>query len=409
MKQLLRRYTEAATAIEEWGDFYNETSFGRSEDFGFEPLCARLVWRHDSWRSWRGCPQDRRRPFRFGRPGIYLAHSPYDPLNRNKKSIILNLKDEEARKIFYALAATADVVMEGFRPGVVKRLKIDYETLKGINGRLIYCAITGYGQEGPHRDLAGHDLTYIAQGGALGIMREPDYIPANILGDFVSGGIQAALGILLALHARQTTGKGQYIDISITDGVTSLLAPFIAKYLEMGHMPDLEDRATVGGTAYYNVYRTKDGKFIAIASGEQHFFVNLCKIIGCEQFIPHQYEGKKQAEMKTFFTKAFLTKTRDEWFDLLSATDTAVGKVQNMGDLVSDPQVLHRQMIVEMDHPTVGKVKQAGIPIKLSDTPGAIRGFSPRPGEQTFEVLKGLGYGEDEIRRLAAKGAVTMA
>jgi crotonobetainyl-CoA:carnitine CoA-transferase CaiB-like acyl-CoA transferase len=341
-------------------------------------------------------------------PEFTSPDSPYDPLNRNKRSIVLNLKNDEARKVFYQLAEKADVVVEGFRPGVTKRLKVDYETLKSINDRIIYCSLTGYGQDGPNRQLAGHDLNYISQGGALGIMRRPDAIPGNILGDFVSGGMQTAIGVLIALQARHATGRGQYVDIAITDGVVSLIAPYMAKYLETGRMPDLEVRATVGGTAYYNVYETKDGKFISIASGEQSFFANLCKILECEQFIPSQLDGARQAEIKAFFTKKFLTKTRDEWFDVLSGQDTAVGKVLSPAEVTSDPHLIHRQMIVEMDHPTAGKVKQTGVPVKLSDTPGGIRGFSPKPGEHTREVLRQLGYNEEEIMRLKAAGAVSM-
>lgn len=339
-------------------------------------------------------------------PEFTSPDSPFDPLNRGKKSIILNLKKEEAQKIFYMLVERADVVVEGFRPGVVKRLKIDYETLKSINNRIIYCSLTGYGQDGPYQQLAGHDLNYISQGGFLGIMPRPDAIPGNIFGDLVCGGMQVAIGVLLALQARQRTGKGQYIDIAITDGVVALIAPYLSKYFETGQLPDLEIRASVGGTGYYNVYETKDGKFISIASGENSFFINLCKTLGCEQFIPHQHDPEKQAEIKSYFTKIFLTKTRDEWFEILSKKDTAVGKVLIPSEISSDPQLCHREMIVEMDHPNIGKVKQVGIPIKLSDTPGRIKGFSPRKGQHTIEILKEIGYEEVEIKRLLILDAV---
>jgi crotonobetainyl-CoA:carnitine CoA-transferase CaiB-like acyl-CoA transferase len=341
-------------------------------------------------------------------PEFPSPSSPFEPLNRNKRSIALNLKTDEARQIFYKLVDKVDVVVEGFRPGVAKRLGLGYETLKEINPRLVYCSITGYGQDGPYRDLAGHDLNYIAQGGVLGVMSRPDVIPGNILGDLAAGGMQAVIGILAALVARITTHKGQYVDIAMTDGVVSLLSLYIGKYLETGSMPKEEERATVGGTAYYNVYKAKDGKFIAIASGEPRFFANLCKALGCEEFIPFQMDSGKTAEIKEFFTRTFLTKTRDEWFDILSQSDTAVGKVYAIGELISDPQVLHRQMIVELDHPTSGKVKQVGIPIKLSDTPGRIRKFGSRPGEDTAEVLKGLGYSKEEIRGLVNMGAIAM-
>lgn len=341
-------------------------------------------------------------------PEFPAPSSPFEPLNRNKRSIVLNLKTDEAKHIFYKLVEKVDVVVEGFRPGVAKRLGLGYETLKEINPRLVYCSITGYGQDGPYRDLAGHDLNYIAQGGFLGIMSRPDVIPGNVLGDLAAGGMQAAIGILTALVARKTTNKGQYVDIAMTDGVVSLLSLYIGKYLETGSMPKEEERATVGGTAYYNVYKTKDGKFITIAAGEPKFFANLCKALGCEKFILFQMDSGKTTEIKEFFTRTFLTKTRDEWFDILSQSDTAVGKVYAIDELISDPQVLHRQMIVELDHPTSGKVKQVGIPIKLSDTPGRIRKFGSRPGEDTAEVLKDLGYSAEEIRDLVNKGAVAI-
>lgn len=334
--------------------------------------------------------------------------SPFDPLNRNKRSISLNLKTNEGKRIFHQLAQKADVVVEGFRPGVTTRLGIDYETLKEINPRLIYCAVTGYGQSGPYRNLVGHDINYIAQGGVLGIMTSPDVIPGNVVADVAAGGMQAAIGILSAVVARQATGKGQFVDISVTDGVVFMVSHYIAKYLETGSMPAEEDRTTVGAAPYYNVFRTKDDKFISIASAEPKFFANLCKILGCEDFIPYSSQKARAGEIRDFFSRTFLTKTRDEWFEILSKSDTAVGKVNSVSDLISDPQVLHRKMIVELDHPMLGVVRQPGIAIKLSETPGSIRKFSPKSGENTIEVLSQLGYGQDAIEELAEAGAITV-
>lgn len=332
--------------------------------------------------------------------------SPYDPLNRNKRSLELNLKTDEGKRIFYQLAKKADIVVEGFRPGASKRLGIDYETLSKINPRIIYCAISGYGQDGPLSNLAGHDITYIAQGGVLGTMGRPDVIPGNIIGDWAGGGMQGVIGILAAVVARQTTGRGQFVDIAVTDGVTSFLCAYIAKYLETGSMPAEEDRTTVGAEHYYSVYETKDGKHIAIGNAEPKFFTNLCEAMGCEEYVPYQMDRKKAKEIKAFFAETFLTKTRDEWFNLLLEKDTCVGKVYTVGELIHDPHVLHRQMIVELDHPVLGKVKQSGIPIKLSDTPGRIRKFSPQIGENTREVLESLGYGDTQISLLQRTGVV---
>ncbi len=342
-------------------------------------------------------------------PEFPAPNSRYEPLGRNKRSIILNLKKDEGREIFYKLAADADVVVEGFRPGAVARLGVDYNTLRGLNERIVYCSITGYGQDGPYRDLVGHDLNYLAHGGLLGILKHPSHIPGNIAGDLVSGGMQAVIGILAALVSRQTSGKGQYVDVAMGDGIVSLITLYVAKYLETGRMPDEETRATVGGTHYYNVYETRDHKFIAVASGEVRFFANLCEGLGCEQYIPYQFDIGKTQEIKEHFTRTFLTKTRDEWFEILTRKDTAVGKVFTVDELVSDPHVLHRQMIVEIEDPRRGTVKQVGIPIKFSETPGRIKDLGSLPGEDTARVLASLGYSAEAIEELSRKGVVTMA
>jgi len=342
-------------------------------------------------------------------PEFPTPNSPHDPLSRNKRSVVLNLKTDEGRSIFYKLAGGADVIVEGFRPGVVHRLEVDYETIKCLNQRIVYCSITGYGQDGPYKELVGHDINYIAHGGLLGILKDPFAIPGNIAGDLASGGMQATIGILAALFSRQNTGRGQYIDISMADGVVSLLALYIGKYLQCGCMPEETARATIGGTHYYNVYRTKDGKCISIGSGEGRFFANLCTALGCEQFIPYQLDSRKVDEIKEYFTQIFRTKTRDEWFDILTRTDTAVAKVNTIDDLVVDPHVLHRSMILEVDDPRRGKVRQVGIPIKLLETPGEVRNLGSIPGEDTAEVLNQLGYSLDETMELARKGVIRLA
>ena len=185
--------------------------------------------------------------------------SPFDPSNRNKRSIGLNLKSDQGREIFYKLAKDADIVVEGFRPGVTRRLGIDYPKLKKVNKGIIYCAITGYGQGGPYRDLPGHDINYISQGGVLGIMKEP-VLPGNLIGDIAGGGMQAVIGILAAVIAREKTGEGQFVDISITDGIVSQLAPYFGAYVMNNRMPNESDRVSMGTMPFYNVYRTKDGK-----------------------------------------------------------------------------------------------------------------------------------------------------
>jgi crotonobetainyl-CoA:carnitine CoA-transferase CaiB-like acyl-CoA transferase len=325
--------------------------------------------------------------------------SPFDPSNRNKRSIGLNLKSERGREIFYKLAEDADIVVDGFRPGVTERLGIDYPKLKEINKGIIYCAITGYGQDGPYKNLPGHDVNYISQAGVLGIMKEP-VLPGNLVGDIAGGGMQAVIGILAAVIAREKTGGGQFVDISITDGVVSQLGPYFAAYSMNNRMPDETDRVSTGTVPFYNIYETKDGKKISIGCSEPWFFVNLCKALECEDMIPHHADREKYTKVTEAFSRKFLTRTRDEWFEILTQSDIAVSKVLELEELEDDPQLKHRNMIVELDHPEKGSVKQTGIPVKLSGTPGSIRKFAPGRGEDTVTVLMDIGYSEDEIKKL---------
>lgn len=325
--------------------------------------------------------------------------SPFDPSNRNKRSIGLNLKSDKGREIFLKLAKDADIVVEGFRPGVTERLGINYDKLKEINKGIIYCAITGYGQDGPYKFLPGHDVNYISQAGVLGMMKEP-VLPGNLVGDIAGGGMQAAIGILAAVIARGKTGEGQFVDISITDGAVSQLGPYFAAYAMNNRMPDESDMVSTGTVPFYNIYKTKDGKKISLGCAEPWFFVNLCKALNCEDLIPLHGEVERFGEVADAFTKKFLTKSRDEWFDILTQSDVAVSKVLEFDELENDPQLKHRNMIVELDHPELGKVRQAGIPIKLSGTPGSIRKFAPKRGEDAVDILMKVGYSKEEIEKL---------
>jgi crotonobetainyl-CoA:carnitine CoA-transferase CaiB-like acyl-CoA transferase len=337
-------------------------------------------------------------------------HSPYWALNRNKKSLGLNLKHDDARQIFYQLAERADVVVEEFRPGVAKRLGIDYDTLCQRNPRLIYCAVTGYGQSGPYKDLVGHDINYIAMAGCLGMIGPqggPPVIPHNLIADFAAGGMHGAVGVLAALMARERTGRGQFVDIAMTDGVYSLLVSHLSTYFATGMVPRRGETLLDGGAHYYNVYETKDGKWMSLGSIEPWFYANLCKVLGREDFLPYEFaEGAKREEIKQAFRDTFKTKTRDEWFDLLTQHDICVGKVYDLDETATDPHLQARDMIVEVEHPEVGPVKQVGISVKLSDTPGQIRFLAAPLGTHTAEILTDLGYAPQKIAQLRAEGAI---
>ena len=336
----------------------------------------------------------------------------FDALNRNKKSVGLNLRSEKGRQIFYQLAQTADVIVEGFRPGVVKRLGVDYEAIKAINPRVVYCSLSGYGQDGPYSSFSGHDVNYISIAGALdliGTSGGSPVIPLNLLADFAGASLHGVMGILAALVARGKTGVGQYVDIAYTDGVISLLSWFISNHFSSGAMYKRGETWLHGAYPYYGAYEAKDGKYVSIGCVEPWFWENLCRALGKEEYIPycvapehfiHKPEDDKWEEISSYLKQVFLTKTRDEWFEFLSKKDVPVGKVHTLDEFSSDPQVLHRQMVLEMDHPTVGKVKQPGIAIKLSETPGKVRTFAPLFGEHTEEVLLQLGYTDTQISEL---------
>ncbi len=343
----------------------------------------------------------------------------FQAVNRNKQSVLLNLKSKEGKDIFFKLVKKADVVVEGFRPGVVKRLGIDYATLEKLNPKIVYCSISGYGQDGPYSTLSGHDINYISVAGALepiGSLGNGPAIPLNLIADYGGGGKDAAIGIASALLARGKTGKGQHIDISLTDSVISLLTESILDYyFESGASIRRGQHPLNGGFPYYNVYETQDGKYITIGCIEPWLWENLCRAIGKEEYIPFHFrlehylnppEEKVWKEMLSFLKKLFLTKTRDEWFEFLSQRDVPVGKVYSLDEVFADPQVLHRKMIMEIEHPNVGKIKQAGIAIKLSDTPGTIRSLAPLPGQHTDVVLTGLGYRADELDELRKQSIV---
>ena len=338
-------------------------------------------------------------------------HASFNALQRNKRSIALNLKEPEALEVFRRLAADADVVVEGFRPGVVDRLGVGYEQVKQINPRAIYCSVSGYGQTGPYSQMAGHDINYISFAGALGLIGDsPDgkpVIPLNLIADYAGGGLCGAVGILAALMAREKTGRGQYVDIAMTEGVLYMLCGAIGDALAQGYNATRGSDRLNGGSPFYNVYRTADGKYFSIAAIEPWFWENLCRAIGREDMIPHQQAGdEKRAEIAATLDAVFLTKTRDEWFETLRNANISVGKVYDLDEALSDPQALERGMVVELDEPGVseGRVIQPGIPFHLSETPGKVRHPGSVTGQHTMEVLAALGYTPIQVDGLLARG-----
>ncbi len=324
----------------------------------------------------------------------------FNALDRNKRSVALNLKLPAAKAAFYRLAERADVVVEGYRPGVVKRLGVDYETLAARNPRLVYCSISGYGQDGPYRLLVGHDINYAAMAGALSITGPadgPPYFPANLLGDYAGGGMHAVIGILTALWVRERTGRGQYVDISMTEGILTLLAAALSESYGTGEFVRRGTHRLTGALPHYGVYRCKDGRYLSIGANEPWFYDNLMAAIGRPDLAGTQGDAARHGEVRAELEAAIATKTRDEWFAELEEKDVCVAPVHELDELERDPQIAARQMLVDVPHPEFGSVKQVGISVKLSETPGAIRSPAPGRGEHTAEVLREAGLSEAEI------------
>jgi len=340
-------------------------------------------------------------------------------VNRNKRSLSLNLKAPEGQAIFRKLAAGADVIIEGFRPGVMARLGADYDAIRALNPRLVYCSLSGFGQDGPYRDYPAHDMNYLSLAGVLGLIGEADRkpaIPLNLVADYAGASLHGALGIMLALFARERTGRGQHVDVSYLDTTISLLAatPNMRFFFSDGAAPRRGQGFLGGSYPYYAIYETRDGKLLTIGCTEPWLWENFCRAIGRPDFArfarkPDQFVRAANAEEETArreIEAIIRTRDRDEWYDMLVKADVCVGKVYDVEEMVTDPQVLHRRMIVDIQHPRHGTVREVGIAIKLSDTPGTIRTAAPTPGEHTDDVLKTLGVSPAEISGLRSKGVI---
>ncbi len=338
--------------------------------------------------------------------GIGAGHLVF---NRNKESIGLNLKDPRGRAVFLELAEKADVVLESFRPGVVDRLGVGYEDIKAINPRVIYCSISGYGQDGPYRLRPGHDINYISVAGLLGMTGLPDgtpVMPGFQVGD-ASGGMFAALGTLLALRAREGSGTGQYLDVSMMDGSLHWLFEPFFKYLASGTSPRPGSERLSGGIPSYNIYRTKDGRHISLGILEPHFWRNLCELLQREDLLEYQsVVGEKAAYAKAELAAIFAARTLDEWREKLDGVEVCWAPVSTFDEAFDDPQVQHRGLLIEDSHPVAGKIRQLGMPIRLSGTPGEVGGPAPAHGEHTVAIMAELGHTPEEAHALRHDGVL---
>lgn len=349
----------------------------------------------------------RRLPPLVGDPKLKDRHSAvFHSLNRNKKSLTLNLKTTEGKEIFKRLVKTADVLIEQFRPGVMSRLGLDYAILKEINSRLIYCAITGYGQDGPYRDLPGHDINYIGVSGMASLTgpSEPVLQGAQVA-DIGAGSMNAVVGVLIALIAREKTTKGQYIDISMMDGTIPWLQIPLISYLTSGEKQHRGQTQVSGGIASYNIYKCKDGKYLTVGALEPKFYDNLCKAIGRPDLRKYYMNLEKQNYIKQELTQIFLAKDRDVWWDELREKEACIAPLHELWDVENDPQIKARKMIVDLITPN-GPLKIFESAIRLSDTNSSIRMAGPMLGEHTEDILLELGFSKETIKLYQEKKIV---
>jgi crotonobetainyl-CoA:carnitine CoA-transferase CaiB-like acyl-CoA transferase len=342
-----------------------------------------------------------------GEPGIGAT---FLFLNRNKRSLSVDLKQEAGKAVFRRLAETADVVLESFRPGVMDRLGLGWESLRMLNPRLVYCAISGYGQDGPYRDVVGHDLNYMGVAGALSVNGPrggAPLVPGVQAADLGGGALFAAFAIAAALHHRRESGEGQFVDVSMTDGVVSWLTPYFALRFAEGRAPARGEERLNGGWVCYQVYEAADGGHVTLGALEPKFWRNFCRLAGREDLSGLQHAaGPERERVEAELRALFRTRTRDQWVELLRQADVCAGPVLRFDEVPHDPQVAHRKLFGSLRHPTLGEIPQIAFPVKLSATPARVELPPPALGEHTDEILASIGYDRATIAALRDAGAI---
>ncbi|HEV7562769.1 MAG TPA: CoA transferase [Solirubrobacterales bacterium] len=333
------------------------------------------------------------------RSALYLS------LNRGKRSLRLDLKSEAGREALLRLVSSYDVVLDGFRPGVLDRLGVGYERMREANPAIVACAITGYGQDGPNTGRAGHDINYLGLVGLLGLTGEKGGPPISAAGQIadVNGGLMAAIGVMAALHERSRSGEGQYVDVSMADGALSWLAMVAGKYLCDGEVPRRGEGALSGGFVCYLSYEAADG-WVSCGALEPKFWAAFCNGVERPDLIEKQFEAPG-SDAHAEIAGVFRSRTRAEWLAFNDEHDCCIEPVLDVGEALDSALVRAREMVVEVDQPQLGPVRLLGNPIKLSRTPADPTRPAPAFGEHTAEVLRDAGYSEEEVAAMLESGA----
>lgn len=370
-------------------------------DLGAEVIKVEMPGKGDEARSWGP-------PFIGGESAYFLS------VNRNKKSVTINLKTEEGREILYKLVEKSDVFIENFRPRVTEKLKINYEKISKINPRIIYCSISGFGYTGPYKDRPAYDIIIQGMSGIMSITGEESRPPVKVCISItdLSAGMYAAIAILSAIIARGKSGKGRWIDISLLDSAVSLLTNVGANYFATRVVPKRMGSAHPN-IVPYQCFKAADDKYLTVAVGNEEIWKRFCCVLGLEklvddpEFATNQKRVQNRERLVFILNEIFLAKKRDEWIDLLLKNDIPCGPVNTVDEVFRDPQIFERDMLTEVKLPTGDVIQQIGIPIKFSDVSLTVRSPPPLLGQHTEEVLKNLlNMNAEEINQLKEKGVI---
>jgi crotonobetainyl-CoA:carnitine CoA-transferase CaiB-like acyl-CoA transferase len=332
--------------------------------------------------------------------------------NRNKRGLAVDLKSDEGREIIHRLAKTADVFVQNYRPGVMKRLGCDYETLREINPRIVYCSISGFGSNSPYANLAGLDLIAQGMSGLMSVTGDPNSdnpepVKAGTPVTDMGAGMYGALGIISALLHREKSGKGQHIEATLLDTPLSWLTWRAAEYWDTGEIPEPQG----SGRGAYRAFQCSDGRWVNIGANNRLFAAG-CRTLGLDHLVDDERFSdpvnrvENHLELTRLFQEAFLTRPSNEWIERFQEAGIPTGPIRNVAEALDDPHTKAREMVVEVDHAVLGKMKTLGVPVKLSETPGSVRRAAPILGQHSTEILAELGYTEGEISKLHEKTVV---